>query len=154
MTTTNYFALAVALISYVVVDGQAPSRSPTAQPTSQPSVPRTPAPSGPTRSPTRLPTRATQVQLTPGALAAAIIFSIIAGVAIILMFLYLFRAPKGSSPAQYYFPTYYAYYYPNRQHFVKDQPEIEEVEVVKDHRDDRDDSIKRDKKEIAESNVV
>lgn len=146
----NYFALAIVLVSSVVIDGQAPSFAPSARPTFAPSIMATPLPTGPTLSPTQQPTSAFQLDITQGALAAAVIFSIVAGVFILLFFIYIFRARKGSSPAQYYFPSYYAYYYPKRQHFLKSKPEIElmEVDKVEDVKKDANSDFKRDKLEL------
>mmetsp|Transcript_25724 Transcript_25724/g.24583 ORF Transcript_25724/g.24583 Transcript_25724/m.24583 type:complete len:167 (+) Transcript_25724:153-653(+) len=136
MAITNYFTLLVVLVSSVVIDGQAPTFAPSIAPTFAPSFNITQSPSGPTIRPTFAPT-STEV-IGAGAIAAACIFSIIAAFFVLLLFIYLFRAQKGSSPAQYYFPGYYAFYYPKRQHFVKNKAEVEAVEV------ERGEDVKKD----------
>jgi hypothetical protein len=150
MAITNYFTLLVVLVSSVVIDGQPPSPVPSRRPTFAPSFNITRSPTGPTFRPTFAPTSAFQDEIGAGALAAAVIFSIIAAFFVLLLFIYLFRAQKGSSPAQYYFPGYYTFYYPKRQYFVKIKAEVKAVEVERgeDVKKDTNLDLEKDKKEF------
>ena len=64
-------------------------------------------------------------------MAATVIFATIGSCFILAMFIYLFRAPKASSPGSFFFPEYYTILYPNRPHFtgkvsIEEMPNIEE----------------------------
>ena len=106
------------------------SQTPTLLPTPS-TILDTTAPSSPTFFPTLTPSSGSEVHVSPGAMAATVIFATIGSGFILAMFIYLFRAPKGSSPGSFYFPEYYTILYPNRPHFtgkvmIEELPTIEE----------------------------
>ena len=93
---------------------QPPTQSPTFAPTAEPSFQATASPSNPTYSPTLAPTPASQIFISDGAMAAAVILATFGSMIIFLMLFYIFRAPNGSSPGSYFFPAYYMQLYPDR----------------------------------------
>ena len=106
------------------------SQTPTLPPT-PPAISGTAAPSSQTYSPTLVPTLGSEIHVSPGAMAATVIFATIGSCFILAMFIYLFRAPKASSPGSFFFPEYYTILYPNRPHFtgkvsIEEMPNIEE----------------------------
>lgn len=137
MTNSNLkWSLAAAFVCSQIFlsEAQAPSFKPSVVPTPSPSYIATAAPSNPTMAPSFSPTSAYQQYITKGGLAAAVICSCVAFTFILMMFIYLCKAPKGSSPLLFYFPSTYVKFYPGREKLVNTvgQTVIEKAELIDD----------------------